>query len=99
MVERASLIDEDLFVEASRYIETLLFSVGGRELSFSTSSSGIGRVVMNEGSFGGLTSVDGGEEPNPLSIILADDRSGEMTYEGEKTLVEEGVGSEDEELL
>ena len=47
----------------------------------------------------GLTSVDGGEEPNLLSIILADGRSGEMTSEGEKTLVEEGVGSEDEELL
>ena len=99
VMERASLIDEDLFAEASRYVETLSFSVGGQELSFSTSSSRFGRVVMKEGSFGGLTSVDGGEEPNLLSIILADGRSGEMTSEGEKTLVEEGVGSEDEELL
>ncbi|RVW73524.1 hypothetical protein CK203_060047 [Vitis vinifera] len=84
VVERASLIDEDLFAEASRYVETLSFSVGGRELSFSTSSSGFGRVVMKEGSFGGLTSVDGGEEPNLLSIILADGRSGEMTSEGRR---------------
>ena len=99
VVERVSLIDEDLFAEASRYVQTLSFSLGGRELSFSTSSSGFGRVVMKEGSFGGLTSVDGGEEPNLLSIILADGRSVEMTSEGEKTLVEEGVGGEDEELL
>ena len=84
VVERASLIDEDLFVEASRYVETLSFSLGGRELSFSTSSSGFGQVVMKEGSFGGLTSVDGGEEPNLLSIILADGRSGEMTSEGRR---------------
>ena len=84
VVERASLIDGDLFVEASRYIETLSFSLGGRELSFSTSSSGFCRVVMKEGPFGGLTSVDGGEEPNLLSIILADGRSGEMTSEGRR---------------
>ena len=99
VVERASLIDKALFAEASRYVETLSFSVGGRELSFSTSSSRFGRVVMKEESFGDLTSVDGGEEQNSLNIILADGRSVEMTSEGEKALVEEGVGGENEELL
>ena len=58
VVERASLIDETLFAEASKYVETLSFSMGGRELSFSTSSSRFGQVVMNEGSFGGLTFMD-----------------------------------------
>ena len=99
MVERALLIDEALFVEASRYVETILFFMRGRELFFSSRSSRFGRVVMKEGSFSGLTSMDGGEKQNPLSIILADDRSREMASEREKTLAEEGVGGEDEELL
>ena len=99
VVERASLTNKALFVEASKYVETLSFSVGGRELSFSTHSSDFIRVVTKEGSFDGLASVDGEEEQNPLSIILADGRSVEMTSEEEKTLVEEGVGGEDEELL
>ncbi|RVW66494.1 hypothetical protein CK203_066074 [Vitis vinifera] len=34
VVERASLTNKALFVEASKYVETLSFSVGGRELSF-----------------------------------------------------------------
>ena len=99
VVERASLTNKALFVEASRYVETLSFSVGGRELSFSTHSSGFSRVVTKEGSFDGLASVDGEEEQNPLSIILADGRSGKMASKGEKTLDEEGVGGEDGELL
>ena len=99
VMERASLTNKALFVEASRYVETLSFSVGGRELSFSTHSSGFSRVVTKEGSFDGLASVDGEEEQNPLSIILADGRSGKMASKGEKTLDEEGVGGEDGELL
>ena len=99
VVERALLIDEALFVEASRYVETILFFMRGRELFFSSRSSRFGRVVMKEGSFSGLTSMDGGEKQNPLSIILADDRSREMASEREKTLAEEGVGGENEELL
>ena len=99
MVERVSLTNKAIFVEASRYVETISFSVGGRELSFSTHSSGFSRVVTKEGSFDGLASVDGEEEHNPLSIILADGKSRKMASKGEKTLAEEGVGGEDEELL
>ena len=43
--------------------------------------------------------MDGGEEQNPLSIILANGRTWEMAFEGEKSLAEEGVGGEDEVLL
>ena len=99
VVERVLLTNEALFIEASRYIETLSFSVGGRELYFSTRSSGFNRVVTKKGSFNKLASVDGEEEHNPLSIILAYGRSRKMASKGEKTLAEEGVGSEDEELL
>ena len=99
MVERALLINEALFIEASRYVETLSFSVGGRELYFSTHSSRFNRVVTKKGSFNRLASMDGEEEQNPLNIILADGRSRKMASKGEKTLAEEGVGGEDEELL
>lgn len=50
------------------------------------------------GIFGGLASMDGGEEQNPLSIILVDGRSWNMAFEGEKSLVE-GVRVEDMGLL
>ena len=48
--------------------------------------------MLKEGSFIGLASMNDGEEQIPLSIILADGSNGEMAYEGEKSLVEEGVG-------
>lgn len=51
------------------------------------------------GSFSGLAFVDNEEEQIPLSIILADDSIGKMTFKGEKTMAGEGVGGEVEELL
>ena len=48
--------------------------------------------MLKEGSFIGLASMNDGEEQIPLSIILADGSNGEMASEGEKSLVEEGVG-------
>ena len=64
----------------------------GRDFSSSTLSSGFSWAVLKEGSFIGLASMNDGEEQIPLSIILADGSNGEMAYEGEKSLVEEGVG-------
>lgn len=82
MVERATFIDEALYAEASRYIDSPSFFIGGRDL-YSSTPSGFDRVVENGGSLGGLASVDDGKEQNPLSIILLNGRSWEMTFEGE----------------
>lgn len=61
VVERVSMTDEALCEEASKYVETLSFSVGVRELSSSTSSR-FGRVVLK----GGL-SVDWPPEMTEMS--------------------------------
>ena len=97
--ERGSMTVEALREEATRYIESLSFPVGGQELSSSTPSSGFGRAMLNEGSFGGLASVTNREEQIPLTIILAYGSNGEMASEGEKSVVGKGVGGEFEELL
>ena len=90
VMKRGSMTDEALCDEASRYVETLSLSVGGRELSSSTLSSRFDRARMKEGAFAGLASVIDGEEQLPLSIILADGSNGELVTEGEKSLGGEG---------
>ena len=62
VVESATITDETLFAEASRYIDSPSFFMGGRPLSSSIPSSRFCRAVAKSGSFGGLASVDGGEE-------------------------------------
>ena len=49
VVERVSMTNEALCEEASRYVKTLSFSVGGWELSSSTLSSGFDWVVLKGG--------------------------------------------------
>ena len=61
MVERGLLTNEALRKEASKYVESLFFLVGGRVLS-SSPPSDFGQAVLNKGSFGGLASVVNGEE-------------------------------------
>lgn len=51
VVEMVLMIDEALCEEASRYIETFSFSMGGYELSSSTFSSGFNQVVLKRGVF------------------------------------------------
>ncbi|RVW65755.1 LINE-1 retrotransposable element ORF2 protein [Vitis vinifera] len=70
------MTDQALRDEASRYVG--LPSVGGREISPSSLSSGIDRAGTNEGVSSGLISEIEGEEQLPLSIILADGCNGEM---------------------
>ena len=91
--ERGHLTDKALCEEASRYVDPRSFPMGGRELSSSTPSV-FGRVVLNEGSFGGLASVVNGEEQIPLRIILADGSNGELVSKGEKFVASESVGGE-----
>ncbi|RVW33333.1 putative ribonuclease H protein [Vitis vinifera] len=78
--ERRAFIVEDPIVDnlraASQYVG--LPSVGGREISPSSLSSGIDRAGTNEGVSSGLISEIEGEEQLPLSIILADGCNGEM---------------------
>ena len=92
VMKRGSMTDEALCDEASRYVETLSLSVGGRELSSSTLSSRFDRARMKKGAFAGLASVIDGEEQLPLSIILVDGSNGELVTEGEKFLGGEGGG-------
>ena len=99
VVKRGLMTDKVLRDEASRYIETSLLFVEGWELSSSTFSSGFDRAVLKEGAFAGFASMIVGEEQLPLSIILVDGNNGEMVFEGEKSLVGEGVGGEFEDLL
>ena len=91
VVERVTFTNEAQFAEASRYVNSPSFFVRGRDLSSSTPSR-FGRTVAKGGSLGRLASVNGREEHNPLSIILANGRTWEMASEGEKSLAEEGVG-------
>lgn len=91
--ERRRLTDEALCEEASRYVDPRSFPMGVRELSSSTPSV-FGRVVLNEGSFGGLASVVNEEEQIPLRIILADGSNGELVSKGEKFVASESVGGE-----
>ena len=81
MVERATFTNEAQFAEASRYVNSPSFFMGGRDLSSSTPSR-FGRTVAKGGSLGKLASVNGREEQNPLSIILANGRTWEMVSEG-----------------
>ena len=90
VVKRGSMTDEALRVEASRYVENSLLSVGGRELSSSTLSSGFDWAGAKEGTLSGLVSVIEGEEQLPLSIILVDGSNGELGTEGEKSSGGEG---------
>ena len=99
VVKWGLMIDKVLRHEASRYIETSSLFVEGWELSSSTFSSGFDRAVLKEGAFAGFASMIVGEEQLPLSIILVDGNNGEMVFEGEKSLVGEGVGGEFEDLL
>ncbi|RVW56523.1 hypothetical protein CK203_072539 [Vitis vinifera] len=91
------MTDQALRDEASRYVG--LPSVGGRESSPSSLSSGIDRAGTNEGVSSGLISEIEGEEQLPLSIILADGCNGEMGPGGERPSGDEGRGDEFEILL
>ncbi|RVW83895.1 hypothetical protein CK203_042030 [Vitis vinifera] len=73
-----------LSLEALEVVKRATFT---KEALFAEASRGV-----KGGSLGGLASVDGGEEQNPLNIILANGRTWEMAFEGEKSLAEEGVG-------
>ena len=90
VVERGSMTDEALPVEASRHVEYSALYVGGRELSSSTLSSGFDWAGAKEGTLSGLVSVIEGEEQLPLSIILVDGSNGELGTEGEKSSGGEG---------
>ena len=57
VVKKGSITDEALRVEASRYVENSSLSVGGRELSSSTLSSGFDWVGAKEGALSSLVSV------------------------------------------
>ena len=85
VVIRGSMTDEALRVEAFRYVENSALFVGGREFSSSSLSFGLDQAGVKEGALSGLVSVVEGEEQLPLSIILADDNSGELGTEGEKS--------------
>ena len=89
VVEKTTFANEALFAEASKYVDSPSFFVGGRDLSSFTPRFGL--AMAKRGSLGGLASV-GGEEQNLLSIILVDGRS------WEKSLVEVRVEGKDEEL-
>ena len=85
VVERGSMTDEALPVEASRHVEYSALYVGGRELSSSSLSSGLDQARAKEGALSGLVSVVEGEEQLPLSIILANESSEELGTKGVKS--------------
>ncbi|WJZ82789.1 hypothetical protein VitviT2T_002517 [Vitis vinifera] len=101
VVERGSMTDEALCVEASRYVEYSALSVGGQELSYSSISFELDQAGAKEGALTGLVSVVEGEEQLPLSIILADESNGELGTEGVKSSgrIDGGRGGELEILL
>ncbi|RVW54429.1 hypothetical protein CK203_068460 [Vitis vinifera] len=82
VVERGSMTDEALRVEASRHVEYSALYVRGRELSSSSLSSGLDQAGAKEGALSGLVSMVEGEEQLPLSIILADESNEELGTEG-----------------
>ena len=57
VVERGSMTDEALCVEASRYVEYSALSVGGQELSYSSISFELDQAGAKEGALTGLVSV------------------------------------------
>ena len=99
VTKRGSMTNEALRDEASKYVGIPSSSVGGRELSSSSLSSGIDLAGTKEGDSSSLVSEIEGEEQLPLSIILADGSNGEMGPEGERSSGGEGKGDEFEVLL